>query len=81
MFTRHIREKFAKIMSLLGICIVCILSVLRRRKKTLTSLGKLKKITRQFQIPLAFGELASGYFHPCHYVSITITIIISVVFD
>jgi hypothetical protein len=23
-----------------------------------------KTITRQFQIPLAFGELASGYFHP-----------------
>jgi hypothetical protein len=22
-------------------------------------------MTRQFQIPLAFGKLARGYFHPC----------------
>jgi hypothetical protein len=37
----------------------------KRRKKTLTKLAsKLKKITRQFQILLAFGELTSGYFHP-----------------
>jgi hypothetical protein len=37
-----------------------------RRKKTLAKLAsKLKKITRQFQIPIAFGEFASGYFHPC----------------
>jgi hypothetical protein len=34
-------------------------------EKTLAKLAsKLKKITRQFQIPLAFGELASGYPHP-----------------
>jgi hypothetical protein len=38
---------------------------MRGGKKALAKLAsKLKKKTRQFQIPLAFGELASGYFHP-----------------
>jgi hypothetical protein len=39
---------------------------LRGGKKPLAKLASsVKKITRQFQIPLAFGELASGYFYPC----------------
>jgi hypothetical protein len=67
-FTHQIREKLAEIMSLLSICTVCTSREKRfteRRKKALAKLAsKLKKITCQFQIPLAFGELASDYFHP-----------------
>jgi hypothetical protein len=38
---------------------------LRGGKKTLAKLAiKFKKITCQFEIPLTFGELASGYPHP-----------------
>jgi hypothetical protein len=36
-----------------------------RRKKPLAKLASKLKKTRQCLIPLAFGELASGYFHPC----------------
>jgi hypothetical protein len=34
-------------------------------KRLIERRKKVQKITRQYLIPLAFGELASGYFHPC----------------
>jgi hypothetical protein len=54
-------------MSLLSICTVCTSGEKRlteRRKKALAKLAsKFKKLLANFKFH--FGELASGYFHPC----------------